>query len=256
MSLTPNGSNRVSLPHESRAFHHPAPASRERHKRDDVAVALFFWLVVIGLMLWACVSWPDHPDAPPRVVVSRSAPARTLPVHHAKVSPSTSAAGRELTVRMAAVLIAEARARQQSVDIGTAVQVPSGRVVSPNSRRLITGSMASVVPMSTAGDYHSWADWPLWRCIGQHEQGAARGGPYDSNGDGIAWHGSDAGGGPGSGYPGGLGIMSAAWDDARGAAGVTVTNGAYASPGDQIRVARVIEQRFGLHAWATWRLCS
>jgi hypothetical protein len=110
--------------------------------------------------------------------------------------------------------------------------------------------------VAIGGDYRSWPDWPVWRCIGQHEQGAARGGPYDSNGDGIAWHGSPAGGRPGSGYPGGLGILRAAWDDARGAAGVTVTNGAYASPGDQILVARVIRERHGLHAWATASICG
>lgn len=103
--------------------------------------------------------------------------------------------------------------------------------------------------LAAASDYHNWIDWPAWQCIGTHEQrGPGR--------DGIAWGGSGAGGSPGSGYPGGLGIMRAAWDENRVAAGVSTTNGAYATPADQIKVGRVIQRRFGWRAWATAGICG
>jgi hypothetical protein len=105
---------------------------------------------------------------------------------------------------------------------------------------------------AVADDYHRWSDWPRWRAVGLCEQGAARGGPYDSNGDGIAWHGSPAGGTAGSGYPGGLGLSVDFWRQFSKAAGVHVSNGAYASPADQIRVARAGAVH-GMGGWSSWR---
>lgn len=100
-------------------------------------------------------------------------------------------------------------------------------------------------------NYRAWPDWPIWHALGRCEQGAQSGGPYDSNGDGIAWHGQPIGGLPGSGYPGGLGMSRAAWNAYRDEAHVSVSNGAYASPADQIRVGREeVRQIGGYHGWA------
>jgi hypothetical protein len=92
-------------------------------------------------------------------------------------------------------------------------------------------------------NYHLCADWPMWHALGQCEQGGAA-----PEGDGIAWHGQPIGGSPGSDYPGGLGIMAQAWTENRDAS--MPTNGAYATPGQQIEVARRIRARFGLRAWS------
>lgn len=108
---------------------------------------------------------------------------------------------------------------------------------------------------AVADNYRAWWDWPAWRALGICEQGTQLGGAYDSNGDGIAWHGQPAGGSPGSGYPGGLGMSRAAWDAYRGAARIAVANGAYASPADQIRVGREeVRTIGGFRGWAAGTL--
>lgn len=97
-----------------------------------------------------------------------------------------------------------------------------------------------------AADYHTWSDWPTWHALGICEQGGS-----SPEGDGIAWHGSAAGGSASSAYPGGLGISAEAWDSYRGAAGVSVSVGAYASPADQIRVGREeVREVGGFRGWA------
>lgn len=105
----------------------------------------------------------------------------------------------------------------------------------------------AIADLPTTGDYHDWPDWHLWRAVGLCEQ---RGdGP-----DGIAWHGSPAGGTASSGYPGGLGMSRDFWAQFAPLAGVTVTNGADATPGEQIRVARAGSHdgtRMG--GWSSWR---
>lgn len=108
----------------------------------------------------------------------------------------------------------------------------------------VPATLDSALPIT--GDYHTWPDWRLWHAVGLCEQ---RGdGP-----DGIAWHGSSAGGLPSSGYPGGLGLSRDFWNEFAPIAGVTVTNGAEASPGEQIRVARAGSHdgtRMG--GWSSW----
>lgn len=107
---------------------------------------------------------------------------------------------------------------------------------------------------TTAGDYRSWSDWPRWRAVGLCEQRGT--GRYDTNGDGIAWHGSPAGGLPGSAYPGGLGLSVDFWRQFAPQAGVSVPNGAEASPAEQILVARQGSQD-GTHmgGWSSWPGC-
>lgn len=105
-----------------------------------------------------------------------------------------------------------------------------------------------------ANDYHNWPDWPLWRAVGTCEQRDVPGAANAA--DGIAWGGSPIGGSPGSDYPGGLGMSRDFWRVYAPPAGVTVTNGAYASPADQIRVARVGSHngtRMG--GWSSWPGC-
>ncbi len=112
--------------------------------------------------------------------------------------------------------------------------------------RIGTAITATYGDLPITGDYHLWPDWKLWHAVGLCEQ---RGdGP-----DGIAWHGSPAGGLPGSGYPGGLGLSRDFWRQFAPMAGVTTTNGAEASPGEQIRVARAGSHngtRMG--GWSSW----
>lgn len=121
----------------------------------------------------------------------------------------------------------------------TTTQPPRPPVTSPP----ITSAPESHL---VVGDYHSWPDWPLWQRIGRCEQP----GP---GADGIYWN-PPAGhsGGPGSTYPGGLGIYSGAWSDYHAEAGVAQTNGAYASPSEQIAVARVILAHAGGNAWGCY----
>lgn len=122
------------------------------------------------------------------------------------------------------------------------------------TRTLAPASAAPPTVHTADGDYHSWPDWPLWHAVGLCEQQGS--GSYDSNGDGIAWHGSPAGGLPSSGYPGGLGLSRDFWAEFAPAAGVAQTNGAYATPGEQIRVARVGSHngtRMG--GWSSWPGC-
>lgn len=112
---------------------------------------------------------------------------------------------------------------------------PTPAPVQRRSAPPTTSLPVQVVPQGQ--DYHRDGDWPIWRAIGRCEQP----GPGV---DGIAWtHG------PGSTYPGGLGIFSGAWSDYHGEAGVPVSNGAYASPEQQMMVARVIRAHHGLSAW-------
>lgn len=127
------------------------------------------------------------------------------------------------------------------------------KVTTTTTIEIDTATRTTTPVTAIADDYHSWPDWPVWHCIGINEQGG-----YAPEGDGVAWHGQRIGGSASSGYPGGLGIMRAAWDGAREEAGVTTTNGAIASPGEQIRVARVILRRHGWRAWAaaTLRKCG
>lgn len=119
------------------------------------------------------------------------------------------------------------------------------------SQRHLVDTLRWVQAAQAQADYHNWPDWGLWRAVGLCEQRGS--GRYDSNGDGIAWHGSPAGGFPGSVYPGGLGLSRDFWRMFASRAGVTVTNGAQASPGDQIRVAREGSHngtRMG--GWSSW----
>jgi hypothetical protein len=119
--------------------------------------------------------------------------------------------------------------------------------VSPSPPTSAIGVTASGLPES--GDYHSWPDWPLWHAVGLCEQRGT--GPYDSNGDGIAWHGSPAGGEAGSGYPGGLGLSRDFWRQF--APPGFPPNGAEASPGQQIIVARVGSHNgTGMGGWSSW----
>lgn len=104
-------------------------------------------------------------------------------------------------------------------------------------------TLAETLRWLYALDYHHWADWPLWHALGRCEQGG-----YAPEGDGIAWHGQPIGGSASSDYPGGLGIMAQAWIENRDAS--MPMNGAYATPAQQIIVARRIRNRFGLSAWS------
>ena len=193
----------------------------------------FRYLVALGALVAVLSSCGDI-DTPQRIT--------TTPTYSIASVPSTSSTTSTTSTT-----------RPSTTTTSTTMSTTTSTTVVPITAPPPTAAPAP--PTSSAGDYHAFADWPLWHCIGQHEQGAAAGGPYDSNGDAIAWHGSPAGGLPGSGYPGGLGIMREAWDDARDAAGVTTTNGAEASPAEQIAVARVILERHGLDAWATASIC-
>lgn len=85
-------------------------------------------------------------------------------------------------------------------------------------------------------DYHSWPDWPQWQQLGRCEQP----GPGT---DGIWWNR------PGR-YPGGLGILAAAWSENN--AGMPA-RGDLASPAQQIIVGRRIRDRYGWSAWACAR---
>lgn len=135
------------------------------------------------------------------------------------------------------------------IAIGSAQQSKAGA-----DSGLITQRRAGPIPLAATqlpidGDYHDWPDWHLWHAVGLCEQ---RGdGP-----DGIAWHGSPAGGLPDSGYPGGLGMSRDFWRIFAPQAGVATTNGALASPAEQIRVARAGSHdgtRMG--GWSSWPGC-
>lgn len=105
--------------------------------------------------------------------------------------------------------------------------------------------------LPTTGDYHAWPDWPRWHAVGLCEQRGT--GQYDTHGDGIAWGGSPAGGFPDSGYPGGLGMSVDFWREFAPAAGVSASNGAYASPSEQIRVARAgSHDGTRMRGWSSW----
>lgn len=172
------------------------------------------------------------------VRVTPPSTASTVPKAHETASTSTTTPPWVLTLRQAQVLIAVAHAQARSTTT----------TVSP--------VMAVESPLPADGDYHAWPDWHLWRAVGLCEQGAARGGPWDSNGDGIAWHGSPAGGLPGSAYPGGLGLSRDFWRMFRAEAGVAQENGALASPGEQIRVARVGSHNgTRMRGWSSWPTC-
>lgn len=135
---------------------------------------------------------------------------------------------------------------QQLVLVGRAQGVEAAKTTVRAAPVWHAPTAAASTPITSAGDYHSWPDWPLWHAVGLCEQ---RG----DTPDGIAWYGSPAGGLPGSGYPGGLGLSRDFWNQFAPLAGVTVTNGAYASPGEQIRVARAGSHngtRMG--GWSSW----
>lgn len=97
------------------------------------------------------------------------------------------------------------------------------------------------------GDVTTWPDWPLWSRIGRCEQpGPGLGGIYWNPPAGHS-------GGPDSDYPGGLGILAHNWDVYRVPAGVETVNGALASPGEQIRVARALVAAVGgYNGWACY----
>lgn len=145
------------------------------------------------------------------------------------------------------------RVRDAAWVIATAKDVAERRVREVAARPVVSTRPAATTGTFTAssGDYHSWPDWPLWRAVGLCEQRGS--GQYDTHGDGIAWGGSPAGGFPGSAYPGGLGMSVDFWREFAPAAGVAANNGAYASPEEQIRVARVGSQN-GTHmrGWSSW----
>lgn len=144
------------------------------------------------------------------------------------------------TLDMARVLIAEAHAQEAEAHAHQPAAVPAP---------FVQLGPATTTALPITGDYHTWPDWPLWHAVGLCEQ---RG---DTE-DGIAWHGSPAGGLPGSGYPGGLGMSRDFWREFAPIAGVATTNGALASPGEQIRVGRAGSHngtRMG--GWSSWPGC-
>lgn len=163
------------------------------------------------------------------------------------------------TSMSAAIVEAERVRLWDNTILWNAVQKWNAAVALNASEEKASSPLAGVIPrylrpvdspsprsLPISGDYHDWPDWRLWHAVGLCEQ---RGdGP-----DGIAWHGSPAGGLPGSGYPGGLGLSRDFWNEFAPLAGVTVTNGAEASPGEQIRVARAGSHdgtRMG--GWSSW----
>lgn len=211
--------------------------------------ALCSFLVMLGISSAVLAAALGSGGGEPGQAVTITVPASVATTTSSSTSTSTSTSTTTIVIDYAAVgrLVQATRATTTTttIQIGTAITATAG--------------------LPTTGDYHAWPDWPLWRAVGLCEQ---RGdGAYDSDGDGIAWHGSPAGGLPGSGYPGGLGLGRAFWSQFAPQAGVVVldehgrargsdTAGAYASPGEQIRVARAGSHdgtRMG--GWSSWPHC-
>jgi hypothetical protein len=190
------------------------------------------WAILTALALTACGSAPQAhqpttaPQRRPRPAVTtttaRHAPSTVPPTTTTTSSPALTAAG--------------ARWVRAATTPTTSPPAPPPRATSS---------------LPTTGDYRLWPDWPLWRAVGLCEQAGDA-----PEGDGIAWHGSRLGGTPSSGYPGGLGESRDFWRQFAPQAGVTTTNGAYATPGEQIRVARAGSHngtRMG--GWSSWPGC-
>lgn len=222
-------------------------------------------LALIALLLPVTVVLGLPGGSPEKITVS---PAPALPSGPSRATVTARPGGRPavnafalndalrvvLQTNMDAALRWNARVELDRVEALRQRVSRSGPSGTADQRPAPASTFRSALPIT--GDYHTWPDWPLWRAVGLCEQGAEAGGPWDTHGDGIAWGGSPAGGLPGSGYPGGLGLGRPFWDQFAAAAGVTITNGAYASPDLQIRVARQGSHdgtRMG--GWSSWPDC-
>lgn len=193
-----------------------------------IAVALTSLLTV--LTITSCTA--RRTATPPRVVIPPTTTTSSAPM----TTTTTTVDPNVRTLNMARVLIA--------LNESTSTTRPARH---PAPRDIPTKSFSGDVTLPTAGDYHDWPDWRLWHAVGLCEQ---RG----DTSDGIAWHGSSAGGLPGSGYPGGLGMSRDFWRQFTPIAGVATTNGADASPGEQIRVARAGSHNGSrMGGWSSWR---
>ena len=176
---------------------------------------------------------PRHAAAPTTIRTTTTL-ATTLPPTTATLPASTTTLASPVTVET-----------RRSVRVPAATPVPPTSTTAPS-------------PPAPLGDYHLERDWPLWQCIGRHEQGLNAGEP-DPWGDGIGWAGTPRGGRSSSRFPGGLGIARANWTAARARLGNPVwipTNGADAAPAVQLVIAREHARVYRYSGWSTHRLCG
>lgn len=116
-----------------------------------------------------------------------------------------------------------------------AVMFPPTTLPTPVAAPTTTITTVPAPVVAVTGDYHSWPDWWRWQRIGRCEQ------PNDAEADGIWWDR------PGK-YPGGLGILASSSASVGGSTRLDLE-----PPAEQIRVARLIQERYGWGAWSCAR---